>query len=116
MKMADMKLPKKSKEQLKTEMSPVEAERDRWPYGLQLRFESEQVDKLPHLKSLKIGQKVVVQAVGEVTELRMSERKEGKEDWTIEVQLQDVGCESKKKEESGSMMDAMKNVKEKRRL
>jgi hypothetical protein len=116
MKMADMKLPKKTKEELKVDTSPAMPEQERWPYGLQLRFETEQIDKLPHLKTYKIGQKVLVQAEGEVTELRMSERKEGKESWTVEVQLHNVGCESKKKEPSDSMMDAMRGVRQGRKL
>jgi|SRR3972149_11412223 len=116
MKMVDLKLPKKTIEEVKKEMSPIEVERDRWPYGLQLRFESDQVEKLPHLKNMKIGQKVVIQGEGEVTELRMSERKEGKESWTVEVQLHEVGCEGKKKEESESMMNALSRSKKARTL
>jgi hypothetical protein len=107
MKIVDVKLPKKSMEELKKEASPIQVERDRWPYGLQLRFETEQIDKLPHLKDMKIGQKVSVQGHGEVTEIRMSEQKEGKESWTVEVQLQEVGCESGKKEKPESMTEAM---------
>lgn len=114
--MADMKLPKKTEEELKTESVPTKIDRDRWPYGLQLRFENDQIDKLPYLKTLKVGQKVMVQGMGEVSSLRMSERDGGKEDWSIEIQLHEVGCEGKKKEESQSMSDMMGEVKAGRKL
>ena len=115
MKMVDVKLPKKTKEELKKEMSPIQVERDRWPYGLQLRFESEQVDKLPLLKKLKIGQKVIVEGIGEVTSIRMNEEKEGKEKYSVEIQLQEVGCESKGKMASESMGEAMSRSRESHR-
>ena len=115
MKMIDIKLPKKTKEELKKEMSPIQVERDRWPYGLQLRFESEQVDKLPSLKRLKVGQKVIVEGIGEVTSIRMNEEKDGKEKYSVEVQLQEVGCEGKGKMESESMGEAISRAKESHR-
>jgi hypothetical protein len=112
MKMVDVKLPKKTRKEMMGTMPAIE-EGDRWPYGLRLHFETEQVDKLPHLKDMKIGQKVTVQGIGEVTEIRMSEQKEGKESWTVEVQLHEVGCESNKHE---SMLDAMTQSKKARTL
>lgn len=107
MKMVDLKMPKKSKEQLKKEMSPIEVERDRWPYGMQLRFESEQVDKLPYLKKLKVGQKVMVEGMGEVSSVRMNEDKGGKQKYSVEIQLHEVGCEGKGKEKSESIGEMM---------
>jgi hypothetical protein len=62
---------------------------------------------------MKIGQKVTVQGVGDVTEIRMSEQKEGKENWTVEVQLHEVGCEGNKHE---SMLDALSRSKKARTL
>jgi len=104
--LVDMKLPKKSKEELATAKQP-ELPQDQWPYGLQLRFESEQVDKLPQLEKVEIGERVMVTGVGEVTSIRMSERKQGKKDWSVEVQIQKIGIDTveKKKESLG---DAIK--------
>lgn len=117
MKMADMKMPKRTEKEMKGMAEAVKMEeRDRWPYGLQLRFENEQIDKLPHLKNLTVGQKVTVQGVGEVTSLHMTERENNKENWTVEVQLHEVGCEGKKKDSSGSMSEDMRSINEKRRL
>jgi len=107
MKMVDLKLPKKSKKEITGEMIPAKDEGDRYPYGFQLRFENDQIEKLPYLKKFKVGQKVHMMGMGEVTDLHMSERKEGKEDWTVTIQLHEVGCESKGKEKSESMGEAM---------
>jgi len=108
MKMVDLKLPKKTKEEKEKEMSPIEAERDRWPYGMQLRFESEQCEKMPNLKEMKIGAKVDVAGIGEITCIRMNEKKGGKEDYSVEIQMQQIGVEGKNKSQE-SMIDAMKN-------
>lgn len=115
MKMLNMKLPKKAEEELKIQTKPMKDEGDRWPYGLQLRFESDQVDKLPHLKKLKVGQKVNIEAIGEIIGLRMNEEKNGKEKYSVEVQLHEVGCEGKVKMAHESMGDAMERSKENHR-
>ena len=78
-------------------MMPVKDEGDRYPYGMQLRFESEQVDKLSYLKKLKVGQKVMVEGMGEVSSIRMNEEKDGKQRYSVEIQLHEVGCEGKGK-------------------
>lgn len=106
MKLIDMKLPKKTKSELKAEIPPIEVECDKWPYGLKLRFESDQVDKLPYLKNMKIGEKVSISGIGEVMSIRMNERKGGKEDYSVEIQIQNVGMESANKK-SESMGDAI---------
>jgi len=105
MKMIDLKLPKKSTEEVTKQPS---MEREQWPYGMQLRFESEQCEKMPNLKEMKIGAKMDVTGVGEITSIHMREEKEGKENWTVEVQMQQIGVEGKNKSQE-SMIDAMKN-------
>lgn len=101
MKMIDLKIPKKSKKEMEATKPAIGMdEGDRYPYGMQLRFESEQVDKMPNLEKLKVGQKVSVEGAGEVTSIRMNEEKDGKKRYTVEVQLHEVGCEGKGKPES----------------
>ena len=107
MKMIDLKL---SKQKSEVTEAPKMAERDRWPYGMQLRFESEQCEKLPNLKSMKIGAKVDVSGVGEITSIRMNEKKGGKEDYSVEIQMHQIGVEGKGKPRE-SMIDAMKEHK-----
>jgi hypothetical protein len=90
-KLMDMKLPLKPKVEEATKAEcPVEPKRDNYPYGLQLRFEQEQVDKIPKLKTFKVGDQVTLTGKGEVIELRMREEQGGKESWTVEVQIKKV--------------------------
>lgn len=101
----DMKLPKREVEKTTKAAQPVESEQ--WPYGLQLRFESEQVDKLPQLQTMEIGERVLISGVGEVTSISKSERKSGSNDWTVQVQLKKIGVDTVDKK-SESLGDAMK--------
>ena len=88
-KLIDMKLPSFKKTEL-DQPEPVVPRRDQYPYGLQLRFEQEQVEKLPKLKNFRVGEQVVIHGKGEVTEIRMREEVGGKESWTIEVQIKKI--------------------------
>jgi len=102
MELIDMKLPKKSAEELKKENIPISSsEQDRWPYGLQLRFETEQVDLMPSLKEYKVGDKINVIAVASVTEVRQSETQSTDESkktrYTVELQIEQVACTPKVK-------------------
>ena len=102
MQLTDVKLPKKTKEELKNGCSPyISDQQDRWPYGLQLRFETEQIEKMPSLKNYKIGDKIIVNAEAVVTEVRMSENqstdKNKQFSHTVELQIQQIGCELKNK-------------------
>jgi len=89
--LVDMKLPKKTKEELKKECLPCASnDQEQWPYGLKLSFEKEQVDKIPSLKSLNVGDKVLVQGEGSVVEVRMSERQGGEDRHSVEIQIEKV--------------------------
>ena len=112
MKLVDMKLPKKTKEELKNDCcAPCASDQqDRWPYGLQLRFETEQVEKMPSLKDYKVGDKIIVSAEATVTEVRMSETQSKDKDkrtrYTVELQIQQIGCEPKSKKPVKEMSSA----------
>lgn len=86
-KLVDMKLPPEPKCE-KTEITmPSTPTRDRYPYGLRVSFERDQVDKMPKLKTFKVGDQVTLTGKGEVIELRMREEQGGKESWTVEIQI-----------------------------
>jgi len=95
MKMIDLKLPKISKNELKTMAQPIEDEGPRYPYGMKLTFEEDEIEKLPHLEKMKVGEKVTINGTGEVTSIRMNEDKDKKKRFSVEVQLHKVGCASK---------------------
>lgn len=107
MNLVNMILPKKTKEELKESSVPALREQDRWPWGLQLRFETEQIEKLPILKGFVVGDKVMVMAEAKVTEVRMSETQstgEGaKTRRTVELQVESINCEAKVKKSPEKM-------------
>ena len=98
MALTSMKLKKKSKVELKKLMEPTMGYegQDEWPYGLQLCFEKEEIEKLPSLKKLKVGDSVKVSAEGNVMSVRISERQDGSDDHSVEIQLKEVDVEKTK--------------------
>jgi len=93
-KLVDMKIPKKSKSQMKKEIE-IPYMDEKYPYGLILRFEKDQLDKLSYLKEKKVGDKCVLVAEGTVIAVRMSERSTGKKDHTVEIQINKAGIKPK---------------------
>lgn len=116
MEMIDMKLPKKSMKEMKG--MPIDtSKQDRWPYGLQLRFEKEQIEKIPSLTNYKIGDKVLVTAEACVTSIRMSEQQGGEENHSVELQIEKIACEpSKKKEAKNMSMKEYRTAREKKEI
>jgi hypothetical protein len=112
MELTDIKLPKTAKTDLSKE-SPIcnHEERDRWPYGLKLNFESDQVKSLPSLKDYKVGDRVMVMAEACVTDIRMAERQSGIEDHSIGMQIEKIAVSpvKKKKPEEMNMKEYAKS-------
>ncbi len=109
MKMVDLKLPKKMEKE--TNKLQPSMEREQWPYGMQLRFESEQVDKIPLLKEMNAEDKVTISGIGEIKTVDSQEEVGGKKRYTVTVQMQQIGVEGKGKQPQESMIDAMKEHK-----
>jgi hypothetical protein len=86
----DLRLTKKSKKELNKGM---EIDQPKYPYGFQLRFDSEQVAKLPQLEKVKIGEKVTIQGIGEVVEVRKVDRQKENNQFSVEIQLKQIGVE-----------------------
>ncbi|RPI84291.1 MAG: hypothetical protein EHM41_13785 [Chloroflexi bacterium] len=94
MDMVDMKMPVKTTEEMEKTCAPCLAgSSERWPYGLVLRFEKEQIDKLPSLTNYEVGDKVMVTAEATVTAIRISERQDGESDHSVELQIKKIACE-----------------------
>lgn len=91
MELVDMKLKEKSKD---TSLQVVgEYKGPKYPYGLQLRFEKEEVEKIPSLTEYSVGERVLIQGEAVVTEVRMSEQQGGEKRYTVEMQIEKVSCE-----------------------
>ena len=92
MKMTDMKLPKKSSKEKNLCCGPGDMG-DAYPYGLRLRFEKEQIAKLPALAEAQADEMVEITCLCRVSEVRVNERKQGEtvvKDHTVELQVQQV--------------------------
>ena len=109
MKLTDMKLPKKTKAEAKTDCQPIGYEdREQWPYGLQIRFEKEQIAKMPEVVGLKVGDIMNISGIGKVISVRMSERRGSQDDHSVEIQIEQIGVSSKKKLKEMNMKEYRK--------
>jgi hypothetical protein len=103
MKLIDMKLPKKNKKELKEACEPCTMDEEKYPYGLQIHFETEQLKDLPYLKDKKVGDKCYLFCEATVTNTRISERQEGKERHSVGLQIEKVEVKDTMKKYSKEM-------------
>jgi len=101
--MIDLKVPKKSKKELATEMSVgYPDDGDTYPYGCKLRFETEQIEKISALKEVNAGDKVRLVAVGTVTSIDIHDRADDKKSRrNVEVQIEKIDIADPKSEKAG---------------
>jgi len=88
-----MKLPKKSKKELKQEMAAVSGDdMPDYPWGLSITLNKESIDKLPGLKSVKAGENVHITAKGYIRSVRMEETKDPNHGYQdVGIQITDIG-------------------------
>lgn len=81
-----------------------------YPYGLQLRLDTAQLDKLG-LKGIMVGDECVIEAKGVVTMYREEATSGSKPECTAEIQITDLGVaesgEQKRSRASASHLDAI---------
>ena len=87
--LVDLKLPKKSKKELKEAAMPMPAgdSEPRYPYGTRLELDKELIPKLG-IESINGGEMVRIVAQGKVTEVRITDTDGSKKPNRIEIQLQ----------------------------
>jgi len=113
----DVKLKKKTKEELKGEpcTAPSLNDQEKWPYGLKLTFEKDQIDKMASLKGLNFGDKVLIQAEASVIEVSISERQGGDEHHTVGIQIEKISVElAKPKKPENMTMKEFRAMREKK--
>lgn len=67
---------------------------EKFPYGLKLRFQKDELDKLPSLKLYKIDDKIIITAEASVTEVSKRESTGGEDSYTVELQIEKISCEA----------------------
>jgi len=99
------------KETKKSLEEPIYYEESLYPYGLKLRFETEEIKKIPGLVGVKVGQKIKFQASGEVVSVR-SEQERKRDSNTVEIQIQEIDIPKPKKGSAfgvQAVLDALSN-------
>ena len=90
MKLTDLKRKKKSKEEIKSQYTICNENEEKYPYGTQLRFDQEEVEKLPILKKFSVGDYVNIQGEACVTSVRSEQKQNGKEKYFVEIQVEKI--------------------------
>ena len=90
MKMVSMKMSKAETEKMCA--APVELDTPEYPYGLCLKLEKDQIEKLG-LGTPKAGTKLVLHAEAEVKSVTVTDEKDGKGYKSVDLQITDMGLE-----------------------
>ena len=104
-----MTLPK-PKNKTGKEFPEIGMEYEKYPYGLRLRLEKEQIDKLPVLQKIEAGAEVNISAKGKVMEVRVTDKAGGDNRHFVEIQIQSIGIPDK--EDFGNAFKEAMNKKE----
>jgi hypothetical protein len=94
MKMVSLELPEKSKEEM-AECCESLGDGDKYPWGMQLSFEKEQLALLPELSEVTVGDKVMIMCEACVTEVSLRESTRGDKHHSVRVQVEQVAVEQK---------------------
>ena len=66
----------------------------KYPWGMQLRFDSDTMPKFPELSGMDVGGKVRIVGIGEVTSISKNESKDGGKNECIEIQIVKLAVDS----------------------
>lgn len=108
MKLVDMKLPKKTKEELKKENMPYCGDGEKYPYGLRVAFCDEVIQKLPGLFDHEVGDTMMLSVKATVISKRQTENQGGKSNKQIEIQITAMGADTGKADEKAFDAGAQK--------
>lgn len=116
MKLIDIKLPKKTKKELKEEAVVPSLDRDEYPWGMQLDFEKEQIKKLSSLQGIQIATTVNIQAVGKVTRVEVTDRERGRARHNVQIQVQKIAIAPKSEQKATSLGETVTTIAEARKM
>ena len=89
--MIDLKLSKAEKKE--TESPKEISEGNEYPYGTELRFRNESIQKIKTLQNIKAGTMLNIKALGKVIEVRITDKEKGKSYESVEIQIQQISIE-----------------------
>lgn len=107
MKLTDLKRTKAEEKKWSGMEVPATSEVESYPWGLEIRLETESLKKLGiDLNKFKIGQKVMITAETSVDEIRSSERR-GEDSSTLGLQIQKLALDGKGQSKFGKYKEAV---------
>ena len=86
--------PRKIKED--TAVPQLDVSGDKFPYGLRLSLEKEQVAKLPQVKDFSVKDRVLITAEASVSEIRNFQRNGEEESYSVSLQIEKMDVSRKK--------------------
>lgn len=91
MKLVDMKRPKQTKKGIS---GPCPYEGERYPYGLQIRIGNDEIEKLPGVSGVDVGDVVTITAKARVMSKREEKMNNGDMSRNIEFQIESMAYDS----------------------
>jgi hypothetical protein len=111
MNLKDLKLPKKSKAELKTMDAPCGSSSETYPYGTRITFDNELMAKFSALENAQVGDKVMLVGLAEVVLVRKIDRQgDKKKDYSVDLQIQQLGLDLGTKKPS-TLIDSIEKSK-----
>ena len=111
MDLKDLKLPKKTKADMKEAAVPS-GPSETYPYGTRITFDNELMDKFPALEGAQVGDKVKIAGVAEVVMVRKVDRQgDKKKDYSADLQIQQLGLDFGTKKPSTLIDDINRSKK-----
>jgi len=96
MKMVSMEKKYNKKDNMPKETIGVDMDySEKYPYGLRIDLQKDQVDKIPELKNCKVGDMVNIMGYGKIVAVRMAEM-HGKDTHNVEIQIEKIAVDKKK--------------------
>jgi len=105
MELVNMKMKKKTIKNGAPEAIATKEPDDQYPYNLKIRFETEQVNKIPGMKEMETGTKVRIIGTGVITSKSEDKRQGGEDRISIEVQIENVAVKASRDLEKVSMKE-----------
>jgi hypothetical protein len=108
MKLIDMKLPKKDKKGTLNSPVATDFQHEEYPYGLCIRLNNDQIDKLGIFDNMDVDMDVVINAKATIKSKEKSEMQGGKSDKSLSIQIKEFGIEPEKSLDDTDVNDFMR--------
>jgi len=110
MAMVSLKRTTADKAEEKEQMAAMDEGQESYAWGLRVHLEGQELDKLPSVRALKVGDEITFMATARVKSKRGPDVDEDIDDESIELQIQEMGV-GQQAESSDAVIDRMKSMK-----